>query len=134
MNWKQNKIFFNYISKKNYFIKKDNETNNILFIKYDNFEIKCKYFLAFIVDQNNNIHWSCDNPYIDQKTKLLSNFIKKNINNNKFDNNIINYFKKIIHDDSYIIYDNEKINFIWCITGNYKKYKQFYIITEIIYF
>jgi len=134
MDWNQNKIIFNYISQKKYIIKKDNETNNILFIKYDKFEIKCKYFLAFTVDESNNIFWACDNPYIDQKTKFLSKYIKENINNNNFNKNIINYFKKIIQNNSFIIYDNQKINFIWCITGNFKKYKQFYIITEIIYF
>jgi hypothetical protein len=134
MDWKQNKIIFNYISEKKYIIKKDNESNNILFIKYDKFEIKCKYFLAFTVDENNKILWASDNPYIDQKTKFLSNYIKQNINNDNFNNDIMNYFKKIIKNNSFIIYNDQKINFIWCIIGNLKKYKQYYIITEIIYF
>ena len=137
MNWKQNKIIFNYISNKNYIIKKDTGTNNILYINWDNFMMKCKYFLAFSVDCNDNIYWSCDNSYIDQKTKYLTNNIKINIEpnqNKKFNHNIINSIKKIIQTNTHVIYENEKINFIWCIIGNYKEYKQFYIITEIIYF
>lgn len=137
MNWKQNKLLFNYISNKNYMIKKDMETNNILYISWDNFEIKCKYFLVFSVDSVDNIYWSSDNPYIDQKTKYLTNYIKINIESNKnkkYDNELINSLKKIIQSNSHVIYENEKIKFIWCLTGNYKEYKQFYIITEIIYF
>jgi len=136
MNWKQNKILFNYIINKKYFIEKDRETNNILFIKWKNNEMKCKYFLALTVDINNNILWSCDNPFIDQKTKYLSLNIKINLENQttKFNIDFLNNIKKIIQSNTFVNYEEEKIFFIWCIIGNYKNYKQFYIITEIIYF
>jgi hypothetical protein len=134
MYWKQNKIIFNFIINNDYLIKKDVETNNILFIKWSQFEIKCKYFLAFSIDENNNIYWSCENPYFDQKTKYLSYIIKTNMNQtNTFSNNFLNSLKKIIQADMSIIYQEEKINFLWCIIGSYKNFKQFYIITELVY-
>lgn len=134
MNWKHNKILFNYIINQDYLIKKDIETNNILFIKWNQFEMKCKYFLAFSIDENSEITWSCDNPYIDQKTKYLSFIIKTNSNNNKkFNNDFLNKIKEIIQSNTFVTYYDEKINFLWCIIGSYKNFKQFYIITEIIY-
>ena len=47
MNWKQNKLIFSHIMDKEYLIKKDVNTNDILYINWDQFEMKCKYFLAF---------------------------------------------------------------------------------------
>ena len=139
MNWKHNKILFNYIIKQKYLIKKDVETNNTLFIKWDQFEMKCKYFLAFSINDNNNITWSCDNSYIDQKTKYLSNiikinFIKTNLSEKKkFNIDFLNKIKDIIQSNSFTTYQDEKIKFLWCLIGSYKNFKQFYIITEIVY-
>ena len=136
MNWKQNKLIFNYIIKKKYSINKDSNTNNILYINFEQFEMKCKYFLAFTIDNNNNIIWSCDNPYIDQKTKYLSFNIKNNIGKNNmyiYTIETLNNLKKLIQNETSFIYEDNKINLMWCLFGNYKKYKYFYIITEIIY-
>lgn len=134
MDWKQNKIIFNYIINQNYIIEKDINTTNIIFIKWKQFEMKCNYFLAFSVNEKDIINWSCDNPYIDQKTKYLSFNVKNNMSNNKnFSTNILNEIKKMAQKNFSIVYEEEKINFLWCLIGNYKKYKQFYIITEIIY-
>jgi hypothetical protein len=135
MDWKQNKIIFNYVINQNYIIKKDIDTTNILFIKWNQFEMKCKYFLAFSVDDKNNIIWSCDNPYIDQKTKYLSFNVKNSVSEHKkFSAVALNDIKKMIQSNFSIVYEEEKINFLWCLIGGYKKYKQFYVITEIIYF
>ena len=135
MNWKQNKIIFNYIIKHDYLIKKDIETTNTIFIKWDQFEMKCNYFLAFSVGDNNDICWSTDNPFIDQKTRYLSYQIKSSLGDKKkFSLDVLNNLKKIIQTNITITYENEKVNFIWCLIGSYKKYKQFYIITDIIYF
>ena len=135
MNYNQNKILFNYILDKTYIIKKDNSSNNILYITFDNNEIKCKYLLLFIL-KDNKILWSFENNYIDPKTKKISLLIK-DIINKKFkiiDNNKINEFLKyLLKEINYIIYENEKINFLWSIKGNIKNYKQIYIITEILY-
>lgn len=134
MSWKQNKTIFNYIMNKKYSIKKDIETNNILYIIWDNFEMKCRYFLIFSVDSNNNILWPSDNSFIDQKTKYFSNYFKLLLDSEKkFSDTLMKNLKKIIQNNSNIFFEEEKINFLWCITGNHKEYKQFYIITEIIY-
>jgi len=134
MNWKQNKTIFNHIINKEYFINKDTNTNNILYINWDQFEMKCKYFLAFSVDKSNNIIWSCDNPFIDQKTKYFSQNIKNNLGKKKvFSFEIINELKEIIKNGMSIIYEEDKVDLIWCLIGDFKKYKQIYIITEIIY-
>jgi len=134
MNWKQNKIFFNHIINKEYLINKDINTNDILYINWEQFEMKCKYFLAFTVDKYDNIIWSCDNYFIDQKTKYFSQNIKNNLENKIiFTADILNNLKKMIQNGMSFIYEEDKINLIWCLVGDYKKYKQFYIITEIIY-
>lgn len=135
MNWKLNKNIFSYIIEKDYLIKKDINTNDILYINWNQFEMKCRYFLAFTIDNLNNIIWSCDNPYIDQKTKYFSQTIKSNlgINSKIFTNDILNDLKKMIRNQMSFVYEEDKIIFIWCLFGEYKKYKQFYVITEIIY-
>jgi hypothetical protein len=134
MNWKQNKIIFSHIMDKEYMIKKDINTNDILFINWEQFEMKCKYFLAFTVDLSNNIIWSCDNPYIDQKTKYFSQNIKSNLGGkNIYSSQIMNELKNLILGGMSIVYEENKINLLWCLVGDYKKYRQFYIITEIIY-
>lgn len=134
MEWKQSKEIFSHIMDKEYEIKKDINTNNILFISWEQFEMKCKYFLAFTVDETNNIIWSCDNPYIDQKTKYFSLNVKSTLGNeNIFSSQIINNLKNLIHNGMSFVYEEDEINLIWCLVGEYKKYKQFYIITEIIY-
>jgi hypothetical protein len=139
MDWKQNKTIFNYIGENDYSIIKDQDYTDILNIKWDKFDMKCKYFLAFTVNNKNEIIWSFDNPYIDQKTKYLSYQIKLNMklpeNELKiFSNEFITCLKKnIIQSRINIFLDNEQINFIWCLVGKFKKYKQFYIITDIVY-
>ena len=135
MNWKQNKTIFTHIIDKDYIIKKDVNTNDTIYINWNNFEMKCKYFLAFTVDENNKIIWSCDNPFIDQKTKYFSQCIKSNlgIETKIFTSQILNDLKKMIQDEMRFVYEEDKINIIWCIIGEYKKYNQFYVITEIIY-
>ena len=134
MNWKQNKIIFSYIMDKDYLIKKDVNTNDILYINWDQFEMKCKYFLAFTVDLSNNIIWSCDNPYIDQKTKYFSQYIKSSLGaKNIYSSQIMNELKNIILNGMSLVYEENKINLLWCLVGDYKKYRQFYIITDIIY-
>lgn len=134
MNWKQNKIIFSQIMNKEYVINKNTETNDILYIKWDKFVMKCKYFLAFTVGESNNIIWSCDNPYIDQKTKYFSQNIKNNLGGELiFSSQVLNNLQKLLHNGMTFIYNEDNINIIWCLFGDYKKYKQFYIITEIIY-
>jgi hypothetical protein len=135
MNWIQNKTIFSHIIDKEYMIKKDVNTNDILYINWEQFEMKCKYFLAFTVDETNNIIWSCDNPFIDQKTKYFSQCIKSNLGRETkiFTPQILNDLKRMIQDGMSFVYSEDKINILWCLVGKYNKYKQFYVITEIIY-
>lgn len=133
MNWNHNKILFNYIINQKYLIKKDTKTNNILFIKWNQFEMKCKYFLVFSIDENNKLYWSCDNYYIDQKTKYLSQYLKTFLGENTFFHfDLLNKIKNLLQSNSFTTYQEDKINFLWCLIGNYKNFKQYYIITEII--
>lgn len=135
MNWIQNKTIFSHIIDKEYIIKKDVNTNDILYINWEQFEMKCKYFLAFTVNETNNIIWSCDNPFIDQKTKYFSQCIKSNLGRETkiFSPQILNDLKRMIQDGMSFVYGEDKINILWCLVGKYNKYKQFYVITEIIY-
>jgi hypothetical protein len=134
MDWKQNKIIFNQIIDKGYIVEKDINTNDILYIKWEKFVMKCKYFLAFTVDKDNNIIWSCDNPYSDQKTKYFSQNIKNNLRGELiFSSQVLNNLRKLIHNGMTFIYNEDNINILWSLFSNYKKYRQFYIITEIIY-
>ena len=135
MNWKDNKIIFNLIINKNYLIEKDIITNDILFIKWDQFEMKCKYFLLFTINNNDDILWSSDNPYIDQKTRFLSKNIKTYLNKNKYSIELLNNLKNLIKINYIINYEEETINLLWCLIRNYKKnYIKFYIIKKIFNF
>ncbi len=150
--YKNNKLFFNFLIKKNYKIIKEQNSNEIIKISFDNNEVKCKYILLFtqlktnqannLKDKFSGIMWSFENPYIDQKTKNICQTIKNNIEDNirlsDGNDNINNTINKIIN---YIIkskltirYNDEIIKPLWIITDNSKEYKQFYLITDIIYF
>jgi hypothetical protein len=139
-NYNNSKKFFNYIMDFNYKIIKDQFTNDIMIIKYDNKELKCKYLQIF-TSYDDKIFWSDSNPYIDQKTQFVSYTIKKYLENsnqynyNKInDNDIKKIINLIIKSDLKIKYYNEEINLLCVVTENTSEYKQFYLITELIYF
>jgi hypothetical protein len=75
------KKLFNYILDNDYEIILDKNHNDIMYIKHNNGEIKCKYVLIFstINEKNNEIIWSYDNQYIDRKTREISKILKKEI-------------------------------------------------------
>ncbi len=142
MNIKYNnsKKFFNYITDFKYKIIKDQFANDIITIKYDNKELKCKYLQIFTYF-NNNIIWSDSNPYIDQKTQFVSHTIRKyllksnQIDFNKVkDDDIKIIINSIIKSNMKIKYYDEEINLLCVVTESNGEYKQFYLITEIIYF
>ena len=140
MNYKNCKNLFNYILEQNYIINKDSKNNDILYINHGNKDMKCKYLLLFSVDNNNNIIWSCDNPYVDQKTKYIISLIKKDILEKYkikkilFDKDIEEKLKFLLKNNMKLIYNEEIINFMWIIKEKVKNYKNFYIINEIIFF
>lgn len=142
MSWNQTKKIFKYIIANKYLIRKDPNTNNILFISWKKLNIKCKYFLLFVTDETENsdekIMWSCDNMFVDKKTQKLSKYIKMNImengiNEKKFSKKLSNFMKKIFESNEEIEFMDEKINLMWVITEKSDNYKYYYVITEIIY-
>jgi hypothetical protein len=145
-NYKNIKIFFEYLITNNYKIQKDDNTNDILKIYYNNNEIKCKYILLFTEFKNTNnntntLLWSFENPYIDQKTQWISKYLKykldlnKKINTNNPDKKEISLIVSyIIRDQINIVFDDEVIKPLWIITDNSDSYKHYYMITDIIYF
>ncbi len=136
------KLFFEYLIKNDYKIYKDENTNDILKIYYDNNEIKCKYILLFTQEKSNNkLIWSFDNPYIDQKTQWISQYIKYKLDTNKQINTInpdkkelLEIINSIIKGKLYVVYDDEVIKPLWIITDNTNEFKHYYMITDIIYF
>ena len=140
------KSFFNYIINKKYEIIKDPHSNEIMKIIYDNNEIKCKYVLLFSIEtsnkeNNNNIIWSNNNQYIDQKTREISLFIKNSLELKKkynWDNitkkELLSIINIIIKDNLIINYENENIYPMWIITGNITNFIQYYMITDIVYY
>lgn len=139
------KLLFNHIISNKYEIIKDSDSNNTMKIIYNNCELKCKYILLFTIENNNQkkLLWSFSNPFIDQKTKLISLFIKNAIEekepnvfdwNNFTDKDLINVINIIVNQNLKIYYDKEYIDPIWIIKGFNKKYFQYYMITDIVYY
>ena len=145
-NYKRNKFLFNKIIKKNYKLKRDKNDNTILLINTSDNIIKCKYIFFLVkYNEDNKIQWSDFNPFIDQKTRLQSSVIRKNLSNiyddildektqnisNKKFNNII---KDLIKNSNSFEKNHEKWNCDWILTNKYKDYTEYYMITNIIYF
>ena len=154
---KTNNDLFKYLKNIKYKIKKDNNKNNIIYIDYDDKQIKCNYLLLFIEIKSNsgsnNILWSCDNPFVDNYTHKITKLIKENLESlqnfvsldstgiRSIDASRIPASNKIYEIIKYI--QNEKykknseligINCEWILNNNYKEYVEYYMITRIIYF
>jgi hypothetical protein len=125
------KKLFNYILVNDYEIILDKNHNDIMYIKHNNGEIKCKYVLIFstINEENNKIIWSYDNQYIDRKTREISKILKKEIN----EKSLINIINKIISSDIIIKFEEEEIIPLWVIRNKDKISIQYYMIIDIIY-
>lgn len=133
-NWKQNKIIFNAITNSKYAIQRDIATNDVMSIYWNNFEIRCKYFLLLTKYDSGEITWAYENPFIDQKTKFLSKSFGESMGNLQSTVQILNYLKTKFHDGETIMYMGEEINLLWCIVGTHTNYRQFYVITEVEHF
>jgi hypothetical protein len=132
-----NNNLFKHLIKINYKINKDKNNNNILYIIYDNNEIKCYYILLFIRDNNNNILWSDMNPYIDQYTNNIVKLIRNNININDIkinDKKLYNILTKIKNIKYNKIKEFNNITCEWILSNNYNNYIEYYMITNIIYY
>jgi pantothenate synthetase len=157
------KKLFNYILNNDYEIILDKNHNDIMYIKHNNSEMKCKYVLIFstINEENNKIIWSYDNQYIDRKTREISKILKKEINEentvsnasltlglpsdyrpslqssrnreNLNEKSLIKIINKIISRDIIIKFEEEEIIPLWIIRNKNKIGIQYYMIIDIIY-
>jgi hypothetical protein len=158
INYKKNKMIFSELVGEKYKIKKDSYDKNLLTIKSDNKEIKCKYLL-FLTEKIINkptkqndllvdslIIWSDSNPYIDQHTRNTSKIIRKTMIKDKkylLTNNNQLILKKDLQDlinslikNQYNFLDKsgKSINCNWVLTSNYDNINEYYMITDIIYY
>jgi hypothetical protein len=143
MNYESKKTLFKYILKKDYEIKKYDKCNNILFINFDTFKIKCKYFLLFNIIEN-KLFWAWENPYCSLDVSKIcyeiyqkNNEEFKNINklkNEEFKTKIKELVKNTIKNFEKVELKNKIYNLQWIIEDKKKNYSSFYAITEIIYF
>ncbi len=134
------KNLFKYVMKFKYKIIKDTNSYDILTIKYDNKEIKCKYLILFTI-QNDKVIWASDNIYNDKNNRQIVSWIKNsiiekndNINLEKITNDDLKQLVKNIIDVNNDLLINYNTNALCVITENIKEYKQFYLITELLYF
>jgi len=137
------KNLFKYIMKYKYNIIKDPNIYDILTIRYDNKELKCKYLILFTLYKK-QVMWADVNLYNDKKNKEIVTWLKNYISDNEELNVELNVEtmsgKKIKKTVKKIIDSNKELsrsfdtNALCVITENYKEYKQFYLITELINF
>lgn len=134
------KNLFKYVMKFKYKIIKDINSYDILTIKYDNKEIKCKYLILFTI-HDDTVLWASDNIYNDKNNRKIVSWIKNSIteNNDKINLEVITtndlklLVKNIINLNNELLI-NYNTNALCVITENIKEYKQFYLITELLYF
>lgn len=109
-----------------------------LILSYSDLELQLNYINIFAVDESKGkIIWSDDNIYMDKKTILVSNIIRLEIEKKtKSSREIINRLNKFLNETNKIEIKGELINILGIITHNIKilnnKYKQYYLITDII--
>ena len=134
----KNKIF-KYLLNIEHNIVKDIYNDDIIYINYNDNQIKCNYLLLFIKFKNNSLLWSSDNIYTDKYTKKIISLIKKNIiidshNNIYTDNEIYNIIKNIQKYKYKYDEDLKNITCEWIIINDLKNYSEYYMITNIISF
>lgn len=126
------KKLFKYIQSKDYTIIKDDINKDILYIHLNDKKMKCKYISLFI-HKNNKLIFYDKNPYIDQKTVLLSRYLK-DIFIQMYDLNNINKdnITEIITKIMSLKFESTKCE--WIIQNKLVTYTEYYMITDIIYF
>lgn len=150
INYKKNKMIFSDLLGNNYKIKKDSSDKNTILIYSNNKEIKCKCIMFMIekkLDNNKSlIIWSDGNPYIDQYTRNISEIIRETMQKEKEYiikgcNQIIT--KKDLQDlisnmikNQYNFLDKlgKSINCNWILTNEQNNVKEYYMLSDIIYY
>ena len=152
INYKKNKMIFSELIDMNYKIKKNLSDKNILMIYSNDKEIKCKYIM-FMIEKNINVKekksliiWSDSNPYIDQYTREISEIIRNTLHQDKKylqnqQNQIINKkdLQDLINDlikNQYSFLDKmgKSINCNWIIINEQNQTKEYYMLSDIIYY
>jgi hypothetical protein len=153
INYKKNKMIFSKLIGEKYIIKKDSHDKNLLIIQSMGKEVKCKYLL-FLTEKglkksdlfNSLIIWSDSNPYIDQYTREISKIIRKTLEKNKKyllaqNNQLISKINLqdlvnslIKNQYNFLDKSGKSINCNWVLTNNHNNIKEYYMITDIIYY
>ena len=133
----KNKIF-KYLLNIKHDIIKDIHNNDIIYINYNDSQIKCNYLLLFI-KSNNTLLWSSDNLYADKYTQKIVGLIKKNIISDSYKNiytndEIFNIVKNIKNYKYNNDNDLKNITCEWIIINNLSNHSEYYMITNIISF
>lgn len=103
-------------------------SNNRLIMSIDNIELKLEYYQILCI-KDDLILWSYNNPYIDQRTRMVSKKIELligNYNKNKIENILKNI--NVIN----IKLEGEEINILGFISEIKNGYKFYYLISEIL--
>lgn len=147
--YNKNKLIFKILPSKDYELYKDIYEKDILIIQDNDKKIKCKYIMIFTEQQIDNkksiLMWSDSNLYIDNMTRHICTIIRKELlKNNDYlkdiDNQIIKsddlkkLVKTLIKDKHIFVYKNKNIDCKWIITNDNANVKEYYMITDIIYY
>lgn len=125
MDFNEILTIYKYIKNNKHDIVKINDkikiiTNHITFI--------CNYILIFIVDDN-DVLWTCDNCFMDNNSKLVSKYIKDNIEIAS-PTNFIDISKKINKLIKKGI--NIDTNVLFLCSNVINNISYYYIITDIV--
>lgn len=152
INYKKNKMIFSELIGENYKIKKDSHDKNTLLIYSNNKEIKCKCIM-FMIEKNINeknkeslILWSDSNPYIDQYTREISEIIRISLQREKSyllnqnnqiitKNDLLDLMNNLIKNQyNFLDKYGKSINCNWVLTYEQNQMREYYMISDIIYY
>ena len=147
--YNQNKFIFNKLIDKNYKLRKSKNDKNVLYAYTSDLQVKCEYIFFLIRYDDGVIQWTNTNPYIDNITrkqteiihskiselyKNIKNDSSQKINNEDFENIIKDLIKNNVSFENKNTGDKWNCNWILTNKNKDKKYTEYYMITDIIYF
>ena len=151
INYKKNKMIFSELIGKKYKIRKDSIDKSTLSIYSNNKEIKCKYIMFMMEKLNDKnqeslIIWSDSNPYIDKYTREISEIIRNTLQKEKSyilnqnnqtitKNNLLDLINNLIKNQyNFLDKFGKSINCNWVLTENQNQMKEYYMLSDIIYY
>ena len=137
--YNQNKFIFNKLINNNFKLRKSKNEKNILYAYSQDLQIKCEYIFFLIKYDDGEILWTNTNPYIDNITRKQTEIIRLKISKlyNEINNkNFKKIIQKLIKNNVQFENNNYKWSCNWILTNknNEKKYTEYYMITNVIYF